>query len=116
MDQDPRPPIDVEGALQIALGDRDFLKELIQLFVAETDPAIERLKGAVQQGQAEMVMKIAHSLKSSSGNLHALAVRDCAYELEKMGRSRRLDRAREVLEALCREYLRLRTYTNSLML
>jgi HPt (histidine-containing phosphotransfer) domain-containing protein len=111
-----RAPMDLDGALQIALGDRDFLKELIDLYMTETDPAIEKLKGAVLKGEADLVMKLAHSLKSSSGNLHALAVRDCAFKLEQMGRNQELTGAREVLDELCREYGRLQSYTSTLVL
>jgi len=116
MDAAGHPPIDVDGALEVALGDRAFLKELIDLFVTETDPAIEKLRGAVEKGEADVVMKLAHSLKSSSGNLHAMAVRDCALRLEQMGRSQELTGARDVFDELCREYGRLRTYTSSLIL
>jgi HPt (histidine-containing phosphotransfer) domain-containing protein len=111
-----RPPLDVAGALANALGDRDFLKELLDLFVRETDPAIEKLDSAVRGGQAEAIMRIAHSLKSSSGNLRADHLSSCAYKLELMGRSHELAGATQVFEELCQEYTRLRSFTNSLML
>lgn len=111
-----QPPLDVEGALEIALGDRDFLKELIDLFVRESDPAIDRLSRAVQAREADTVMKIAHSLKSSSGNLRADLIRDFAFQLEQMGRSQKLDGAQQVFNDLHHEYQRLVSFASSLTL
>ena len=103
-------PIDVEGALEVAMGDEEFFKELLQLYVTETAPAIEKLAVAVQQGEADTIMRIAHSLKSASGNLRAAQMQMLAARLEMMGRDKTLDEASSIFRELSSEFGRVREF------
>jgi two-component system, sensor histidine kinase and response regulator len=109
-DESQAAPIDVEGALEVALGDEDFFKELLQLYVSETAPAIVRLADAVRAGEAETIMRIAHSLKSASGNLRAAQMQALAARLEMMGRDHSLQDASTVFQALESEFGRVRVF------
>lgn len=109
------PPLDMEGALEVALGDEEFLKELLETYIADAEPAIANLSNAVEKGEADTVMKIAHSLKSASGNLKAAQMHLLAMQLEQMGRNGKLEGADELSAQLTHEFGRLREFTAPLL-
>ena len=70
------PPIDFEKALARAMGDREFLEEILQQFVEGLPQQLETLKTAVINGDANSLISQAHSLKGESANLEAVGLTD----------------------------------------
>jgi HPt (histidine-containing phosphotransfer) domain-containing protein len=68
-------------------GDRAFVIELIEAYLADGAAHIEAIGAAVDAGDADALVRPAHTLKSSSATLGAARISTTARELEMLGRS-----------------------------
>jgi len=68
-------------------GDRAFVVELIEAYLADGATHIEAISAAVDAGDATALVRPAHTLKSSSATLGASRIATTARELEMLGRS-----------------------------
>ncbi len=84
-------------------GDEELLQDLCQIFLDESPKLLQKLQQAVAAGDADGVMRAAHSLKGESSYLGAGATSQAARRLEEMGRDKDLSRARATLTILERE-------------
>jgi PAS domain S-box-containing protein len=103
-------PLDLEDALERAMGDKDFLKMLLGGFVQGLPDQIESLKVAVAGTDTVALAEQAHKLKGAAANLSAYGVSSAAKSLEEIGRSQNMDEANQVLEVLLNESKRLTEY------
>ncbi len=103
-------PLDLEMALERAMGDKDFLKMLLGGFIQELPDQIESLKVAVAGTDAVALTEHAHKLKGAAANLSAYGVSAAAKSLEEIGRSQNMDQANQILEVLLDESKRLTEY------
>jgi HPt (histidine-containing phosphotransfer) domain-containing protein len=87
-----------------APGSNDLIKTVISHYCNETPKILESLKGALQGNDAPSVNKLAHSLKSSSANVGAIALSELCKEMELAGRANTLARCPELLFRIEREY------------
>ena len=79
----------------------DFVRELVDTFLEEAPPMLERLRAARAAGDAEAFRRTAHSLKSNSLTFGAQALAAQARDLELQG----VAAARpEALDALAAAY------------
>ncbi len=60
----------------------EFLKEIVGIFIEDTPLRIAELDTCLVSGQKEPFTRAAHSIKGSSANLGALALRAVAEKLE----------------------------------
>ena len=86
----------------------DFVVELIDTYAQETADIIGQLRQALAAGDAAAFRRLAHSIKSSSASLGALAFSQEARELELIGKSGDLTDAAARLEALAAAFLRVK--------
>jgi PAS domain S-box-containing protein len=100
-------------ALKVVLGDREFLKDLIQTFLDVYPGQLENISHAIEDGDHETLLREAHTIKSSMRWFGTREVVDQAYALEKMGReecveaaAEQMQRLKESLERLHPEYVR----------
>lgn len=84
-------PVDLEDALTRAGDDREFFKELLDLFLSDIEERLQELDQAAREMNAAKVAATAHSLKGAAANLSALRVRDAAWEIETRGRAGHLE-------------------------
>jgi CheY-like chemotaxis protein/HPt (histidine-containing phosphotransfer) domain-containing protein len=103
-------PLDLENALERAMGDKDFLKMLLGGFIQELPDQIESLKVAVAGTDMVALTEHAHKLKGAAANLSAYGVSSAAKSLEDIGRSQNMDKANQILEVLLNESKRLTEY------
>jgi HPt (histidine-containing phosphotransfer) domain-containing protein len=89
--------------LRLTLGD-DFLPELISTYLDETPRLLKDLQQALAEGKADAFGRTAHSIKSSSASLGALAFSAQARELEMIGKSGDLSQAADKITNLIRDY------------
>ncbi len=68
-------------------GDRDFVVELIEAYLADSASHVEAIDAAVAAGDTEALVRPAHTLKSSSATLGASRLAATARELELTARS-----------------------------
>ena len=90
-------------ALRRIEGDEELLQEMCQLFLEESPKLLQKLQQAVAAGDADAIVRAAHSLKGESSCLSAAGTSQAARRLEVMGRNQDLARARDTLAELERE-------------
>lgn len=80
--------------------------ELVQLFSESTPQLLSEACDAL--GDPLRLAMIAHSLKGSCSNFGAHAMEQLCLELEQLGRTRRTDGARELIDAIEQQYFQVR--------
>ena len=89
-----------EAALARMGGDLELLHEVAVLFLEEYPGALDSLRRAVEQSDACVVERTAHTLKGCVLNFGAEAAAEAALRLEMLGRSRKTVEFSNALEAL----------------
>lgn len=97
---------DVIGAL-LALEDDGapgLFNELVDLFVSDTPARLESLSKAVAGSDLRTIEEVAHSLKSSCGNLGAMGLSALFRDIEALGREQTIDGVAELFAKSQAEY------------
>jgi signal transduction histidine kinase/DNA-binding response OmpR family regulator/HPt (histidine-containing phosphotransfer) domain-containing protein len=84
-------------------GDEELLREVCEIFLEESPKLLKKLQQAVAAGDADGVVRAAHSLKGESSYLSAGGTSRAARQLEEMGHNKDLSHARDTLAVLERE-------------
>ena len=84
-------------------GDEELLHEMCQIFLENSPKLLRKLRQAVAAGDADAVMRAAHSLKGESSYLQASGTSNAARQLEEMGRKQNLSGAGDTLAVLERQ-------------
>ncbi len=93
-------PVDMEGIREIAEGDIEFERELIESFLSDSEEQIRQLDHALFEQNAEEVRLRAHTLKGSSANVGAKRLKELAYRMEKLGFGKELAGAPDLFAEL----------------
>ncbi|MBT8366797.1 MAG: response regulator, partial [Deltaproteobacteria bacterium] len=80
--------------------DWDFLKEVVEVFLSDYPKLMDDLHRALEQGDSNLLMRSAHSMKGMLQNFHAVSAAEAAFELEKKGKAEEFEGARINLENL----------------
>jgi len=81
-------------------GDDDFVRELVEAYVSEAVGYLEAMSVAAAGGDAQAIVRPAHTLKSSSATLGAMRLSAISRGIEEAGRAdRTADLAGEVEQA-----------------
>ena len=102
-----QPILDYKSALERIGGDREFLDELLVIYIEEFAISVGTLDKALQEQNFTSIQEVGHSLKGSSANLSLLQLRDQAYLIEKAGRESDFSLAEQSTAQLKREFQRL---------
>ncbi|MCS7259837.1 MAG: Hpt domain-containing protein [Anaerolineae bacterium] len=106
---DTTAPIwDRATALKRLDGDETLLAELMDMLLDQIETGITHLAEAIERGDARGVEQTAHTLKGASASLGAERFRQCAFQLEQLGRRGDLSDAADVLTRLREEAQLLR--------
>ena len=98
--------IDIRAVEERLGGDRDLLREVLQLFPAVSEDAAEALKQAIAADDMEEVEHHAHNLKGMFSLLEASTAREIAAQIEASARFQGLSK-REDFERLSVELVRV---------
>jgi HPt (histidine-containing phosphotransfer) domain-containing protein len=100
------PPVDVEGfrASMRAVGIEDIVEPTLQLFVQEGAGLVSSLETFFAVGDVESLRRAAHTLKGSSGNVHAGSLARAALSLETLARQGEVAGAEGAIAEVRREY------------
>jgi two-component system, sensor histidine kinase and response regulator len=90
------------------LGGSEMLSELAQIFFEDTRSNLATLRKALEEGDAQSVERVSHTLKGSAANMGAFRMSALCMKLENTGASGNLLRAPELLEQLEAEFERVR--------
>lgn len=99
--------VDWEVARRLTGGDDDLLRDLVEMFPAESNKQLDEVRDAIERADAELLRRAAHSLKGAAGFFGAQSLVEAAFEMETAGREANLDRARELVEMLENETARV---------
>ncbi len=84
---DPIDPAAFANLVEITGGDLAFVDELVDTYLDDGAGQIEALEAALASGDAQALVRPAHSLKSGSLNVGALALGDLCRGLEEAART-----------------------------
>lgn len=93
MTTDALDPEAFRHLLDITGGDLAFVDELIDTYLDDAAVQLEAMRQAAATGGVGAMIRPAHSLKSSSANVGAVAVTEACRSLEADGRSGAIDDA-----------------------
>jgi two-component system, sensor histidine kinase and response regulator len=93
-----------------------LLKDLIEMFLEDTEERLGKLREAVREGDAESLRHEAHSLRGSSANMGAPAMARISRDLERAGDSDDLGDAPGLLGSLEQEFGRVRPALQTVLL
>ena len=88
-----------ELAENLGLEEDEYL-EIIELFIDTGMADIEKLRTAIEEGNAEEAAQAAHSLKGATGNLGLMEIYDVARKSEEEARNNSLDGLAESVQTL----------------
>ena len=88
--QSEESPFNLADALRHVGGDKDLLKELLQLFAVECPQLLASIREAIDHSDAVLLRRAAHSLKGAVSNFGAPAVVAAAQRLELLGQQENL--------------------------
>ncbi len=89
-------------------GNLKLLREIVEMFLADSPKTIAGIQQAIARGDAEGVRREAHVLRGSLGTFAARSALDAALKLETMGRENNLAHAEEAFRRLQEEISRLK--------
>jgi signal transduction histidine kinase/HPt (histidine-containing phosphotransfer) domain-containing protein len=96
------PDLDVAQALERMDGDRALLLDLVDVFLADLPTQMQAISAALAQRDAAALIRPAHSITGSAGNLSALALQELAEQMVQAGRSGNLGAAEQLLPQIDR--------------
>ncbi|MBW1680193.1 MAG: Hpt domain-containing protein [Deltaproteobacteria bacterium] len=94
-------------AENLGLEEEEYM-ELLELFLETAAADLEKLEGALEEADADLVSSTAHSLKGSSGNMGFSAFSETARAMEMRGKEKRLDGSAEELDMLKAELAKIK--------
>ena len=109
-------PESIENLRALNPGDEDeFLREIAGIFLEDTPQRIAELEQSLAAGDLSKFTRAAHSIKGSSSNLGAMALRSAAEKLEHQARSSGLADIGSLLNNVKTEFDRAHTALTSLL-
>ncbi len=84
-------------------GEKDFLAELVEIFVNDVPDQLSKIKEDVDNRNGNGLEKSAHKLKGAIANFGQKAAYEAALQLEVIGRENRLDEIEEACDTLTKE-------------
>jgi histidine phosphotransfer protein HptB len=93
----------------------EFLREIAGIFFEDTPQRIAELDDSLRSGDLNKFARAAHSIKGSSSNLGALALRAVAEKLEHRARTDGLGDVNALLDELKREFGRAHAALTALL-
>ncbi|QDT95619.1 Hpt domain-containing protein [Gimesia aquarii] len=83
--------INREQVLDMAMGDTEFLSELIELFLGCVSKQMQEIKQAIEENDAEAIAEAAHACKGTVGNYTKLEPYLLLQSLENDGKSNHIE-------------------------
>jgi two-component system, sensor histidine kinase and response regulator len=80
-------PVDMQRLMEVSDDDPEKLRELVSLFLVQSEDLLKKLGAAIQSGAAKEVTQLAHQYIGASASCGMTAIVSPLEELERMGRS-----------------------------
>lgn len=105
-DGDPKPQLvdldkrKLEDLVVLANDDQEMVRSILDDFAQSATMQVSAMKDAIAAKDANALMRAAHTLKGSSGQIGANSVMDACKNIENSGRNGNFDTAREQIDLL----------------
>jgi HPt (histidine-containing phosphotransfer) domain-containing protein len=106
--------IDFDSALERTGGDKDFLYELIDMYMEDFIPKYDELKKAIKEENFTAIQETGHYLKGSAANLSLSFLKDASLQMELAGEDKDIKKAQQTLGELKKEFARLKTFISNM--
>ena len=108
-------PVEMNALLKITDNDKEFLHELIELYLNDVPPRLAVLRAAVANQSGPDIRSEAHSLKGASGNISAQGLQRIFAELEKLGAEENLANTAKIMDEAEAEFARVQEFLQKVM-
>ncbi|MGE5835209.1 MAG: response regulator [Acidobacteriota bacterium] len=105
--QDEAVVFDESAALSHTGGDRKLLKQIIELFRADSPASFRKIERALKRRDGEALWTAAHAIKGSMATIGAQAARQAAADIERLGRTNQFGDAGRAYVAMRQQVSRL---------
>ena len=96
-------PANLNYLLDLLDGDREMLKEMIQVFIDDMPSHIARISQSIQEANCDGLRRNAHAYKGSLSNFGAPDVTDLAFMLECAGKDQDLSKVSAIFDDLANQ-------------
>jgi signal transduction histidine kinase/CheY-like chemotaxis protein/HPt (histidine-containing phosphotransfer) domain-containing protein len=103
-------PVEIEQIQEVAEGDAEFERDLIETFLLDCENQIRRLEAALSERDAEEVRIRAHTIKGSCANAGAKVMQELACRMETIGAGGDLAPALEAFSEFKESFEQAREY------
>lgn len=103
-------PLDLERLNTLSRGKIAFQQRLVQLFVDNAFPGLEKMRLAIPINDFETIEQQAHRIKGASANVGVLLMPDVAAQLERQAQAKTLEGATELLDSLENQLEQVNTF------
>ena len=105
--KDHAPLMDKDMLLKAFDGDREFLTDVVKVFLSDYPNLLENIRLASAENNSDALMRAAHSLKGMLKNFQADSAAEVAFELEQKGKQADFDGVTEAIEKLAGQVVEL---------
>ena len=92
--------LDIKKTLEQVGGDRELLKEIVDIYCQEYPKQLSRIQQAIDKNDTATVGEVAHTVKGTVGNFGAKSAFEAALSLEKIGKNGKLSETLSAFGAL----------------
>jgi HPt (histidine-containing phosphotransfer) domain-containing protein len=110
MAEEQPSPVDIRNLVDTADGDREFIRELIGIFIEDAGKQLAAIRSLLAGGPGEELARRAHSIKGSSANMGAESMQAVAHALELAGKGQGPGDLAELANRLESEFDRAKAY------
>ncbi len=103
-DKTDLPIFDKDDFLERTMNDLELGRQVLEMFLESGSQLLDSLEEAIKNENSQEVMRIAHSLKGSSGNVGAKRLSEFALLLERMSKEGNLSEIMERFHQLKKEF------------
>ncbi len=104
------PPIDFEQVMERVGNDKDFLFDLINIYIEDFPDKLNTLKRSIAEKKFQTMQEAAHYLKGSSANLSLTFLYRESLALENAAIEKNISKAEKALKNLMSEFDRLNQF------
>ena len=94
---------DLSKALEMAGGDKEFLKEVLNIFINDYPAKLSSLKEAVAKEDFKTIVELAHALKGAAANLGLSSIQELLRQLEYAGKEHQSENLETIYQKLAQE-------------
>jgi len=99
--------INIDEAVERLGGDKPFLFELLNDFIGDFYKYLNELQKEISEENSGKIYVIGHTVKGASAILSLTQIRDLSFQLEKAGKEKDINKAKDIHGKLSYEYGRL---------